>query len=67
MHESVFFVVLVVQSKVLWKLLSLGFLLKVFEVIKKQEDTKQAELAAKVAEFKEIQAQHETVSGSWIP
>ncbi|KAF7836526.1 ATPase family AAA domain-containing protein 3-B [Senna tora] len=33
---------------------------KVFEVIKKQEETKQAELAAKVAEFKELQAQQET-------
>lgn len=33
---------------------------KVFEVIKKQEDTKLAELAAKVAEFKQMQAQHET-------
>lgn len=40
--------------------------LKVFDVIKKQEETKQAELAAKVAEFKQIQAQHEIVSGSWI-
>ncbi|XP_057750668.1 uncharacterized protein LOC130969100 [Arachis stenosperma] len=32
---------------------------KVFDVIKKQEETKQAELAAKVAEFKEMKAQHE--------
>lgn len=32
---------------------------KVFDVIKKQEETKQAELAAKVAEFKQMQAQHE--------
>ncbi|XP_027354613.1 ATPase family AAA domain-containing protein 3 isoform X1 [Abrus precatorius] len=33
---------------------------KVFEAIKKQEETKQAELAAKVAEFKQMKAQHET-------
>lgn len=33
---------------------------KVFETIKKQEETKQAELAAKVAEFKQMKAQHET-------
>ncbi|KAK4256173.1 hypothetical protein QN277_009072 [Acacia crassicarpa] len=32
---------------------------KVFDVIKKQEETKLAELAAKVAEFKQMQAQHE--------
>ncbi|MED6179910.1 hypothetical protein PIB30_005369 [Stylosanthes scabra] len=32
---------------------------KVFDVIKKQEETKQAELAAKAAEFKEMKAQHE--------
>ncbi|KAK7264010.1 hypothetical protein RJT34_31612 [Clitoria ternatea] len=32
---------------------------KVFETIKKQEETKQAELAAKVAEFKQMKAQHE--------
>lgn len=36
--------------------------LQVFEVIKKQEETKSAELAAKVAEFKQMQAQHETVT-----
>ncbi|RDX98187.1 ATPase family AAA domain-containing protein 3, partial [Mucuna pruriens] len=33
---------------------------KVFETIKKQEETKQAELAAKVAEFRQMKAQHET-------
>ncbi|XP_062119746.1 uncharacterized protein LOC133834226 [Humulus lupulus] len=33
---------------------------KVFEVIKKQEETRQAELAAKAAEFKAMQAQSET-------
>ncbi|KAG4979289.1 hypothetical protein JHK82_032538 [Glycine max] len=33
---------------------------KVFEVIKKQEETKQTELAAKVAEFRQMKAQHET-------
>lgn len=33
---------------------------KVFEVIKKQEETRQAELEAKVAEFKAMQAQAET-------
>ncbi|QCD96095.1 ATPase family AAA domain-containing protein 3-B-like [Vigna unguiculata] len=33
---------------------------KVFEAIKKQEETKQAELAAKVAEFRQMKAQHET-------
>ncbi|XP_061369443.1 uncharacterized protein LOC133312287 [Gastrolobium bilobum] len=33
---------------------------KVFEFIKKREETKQTELAAKVAEFKQMQAQHET-------
>ena len=32
-----------------------------FEVIKKQEETRQAEMAAKAAEFKAIQAQAETV------
>ena len=42
--------------------LSSFLILKVFEFIKKQEDTKQTELAAKVAEFKQMQAQHETVS-----
>ncbi|TKY71114.1 ATPase family AAA domain-containing protein 3-B [Spatholobus suberectus] len=35
---------------------------KVFEVIKKQEDTKQSELAAKVAQFKQMQAQHEILA-----
>ena len=35
---------------------------KVFDIIKKQEETNQAELAAKVAEFKEMKAQHEIVS-----
>ncbi|KAL5580057.1 hypothetical protein UlMin_012499 [Ulmus minor] len=33
---------------------------KVFDVIKKQEETRQTELAAKAAEFKAIQAQSET-------
>ncbi|XP_061357348.1 uncharacterized protein LOC133301691 [Gastrolobium bilobum] len=33
---------------------------KVFEAIKKQEETKQVEFAAKVAEFRQIKAQHET-------
>ncbi|XP_071929220.1 uncharacterized protein [Coffea arabica] len=33
---------------------------KVFEVIKKQEETRQSELAAKAAEFKALQAQSET-------
>ncbi|OIV99635.1 hypothetical protein TanjilG_17445 [Lupinus angustifolius] len=33
---------------------------KVFDIIKKQEDTKITELSAKVAEFKQMQAQHET-------
>ncbi|PON41482.1 ATPase, AAA-type, core [Parasponia andersonii] len=33
---------------------------KVFEVIKKQEETRQSELAAKAAEFKAVQAQAET-------
>ncbi|KAG4973574.1 hypothetical protein JHK87_030395 [Glycine soja] len=33
---------------------------KVFEVIKKQEETKQTELSAKVAEFRQMKAQHET-------
>ncbi|KAL9321945.1 hypothetical protein ACSQ67_009998 [Phaseolus vulgaris] len=33
---------------------------KVFETIKKQEETKQAELAAKVAEFRQMKALHET-------
>ncbi|OIW05578.1 hypothetical protein TanjilG_23364 [Lupinus angustifolius] len=33
---------------------------KVFDIIKKQEETKTTELAAKVAEFKQMQAQHET-------
>ncbi|KAL2329243.1 hypothetical protein Fmac_022670 [Flemingia macrophylla] len=33
---------------------------KVFETVKKQEETKQAELAAKVAEFRQMKAQHET-------
>ena len=35
--------------------------LQVFEVIKKREETRQAEMAAKAAEFKAIQAQAETV------
>lgn len=33
-----------------------------FEVIKKQEETRQAELAARASEFKAMQAQAETVS-----
>ncbi|KAE9620227.1 hypothetical protein Lal_00019378 [Lupinus albus] len=33
---------------------------KVFDIIKKQEDTKITEFSAKVAEFKQMQAQHET-------
>ncbi|XP_031094767.1 ATPase family AAA domain-containing protein 3 [Ipomoea triloba] len=33
---------------------------QVFEVIRKQEDTRQAELSAKLAEFKALQAQSET-------
>ncbi|CAL0329379.1 unnamed protein product [Lupinus luteus] len=33
---------------------------KVFDIIKKQEDTKITEFSAKVAEFKQLQAQHET-------
>ncbi|MFS7936448.1 putative ATPase family AAA domain-containing protein [Helianthus anomalus] len=33
---------------------------KVFELMKKQEETRQAELASKVAEFKAMQAQAET-------
>lgn len=53
-----------------WVLLNLTYFflslswLKVFEVIKKQEETKQTEFAAKVAEFKQMQAQHETVTRS---
>lgn len=35
--------------------------LQVFEVIKKQEETRQAEMETKVAEFKAMQAQAETV------
>lgn len=38
------------------------FVLKVFENMKKREETKQAEFAAKVAEFNQMRAQHETVS-----
>jgi ATPase family AAA domain-containing protein 3A/B len=33
----------------------------VFEVMKKQEETRQTELEAKAAEFKAMQAQSETV------
>jgi len=40
----------------------LPLIVQVFEAIKKQEETKQAELAAKVAEFRQMKAQHETVS-----
>lgn len=51
----------------LFILISLSFfffflLLKVFENIKKREDEKQAEFAAKVAESNQIRAQHEAVS-----
>jgi len=42
--------------------LFLFLLLKVFENIKKREDEKQAEFAAKVAESNHIKAQHEAVS-----
>lgn len=41
---------------------NLALIVQVFEVIKKQEETKQTELAAKVAEFRQMKAQHETVS-----
>lgn len=42
--------------------LNLALIVQVFETIKKQEETKQAELAAKVAEFRQMKALHETVS-----
>ncbi|KAF1884976.1 hypothetical protein Lal_00028865 [Lupinus albus] len=38
---------------------------KVFDIIKKQEETKTTELAAKVAEFKQMQAQHETAENEY--
>lgn len=37
-----------------------------FEVIKKQEETRQAEMEAKAAEFKAMQAQAETVRHSFL-
>ncbi|TKY67857.1 ATPase family AAA domain-containing protein 3 [Spatholobus suberectus] len=39
---------------------NLSLIVQVFEAIKKQEETKQAELTAKVAEFRHMKAQHET-------
>lgn len=45
----------------LWKMLNLSGWLQAFDVIKKQEETRQAELAAKMQEFKALQAQAETV------
>ena len=41
--------------------------MQVFEVIKKQEETRQSELAAKAAEFKALQAQSETVRSIAFP
>jgi len=41
---------------------NLALIVQVFDVIKKQEETKQAELASKAAEFRLMKAQHETVS-----
>lgn len=41
-------------------------MLKVFEILKKQEETRQAELAAKVAEFNQMKAQLETVSFLYV-
>ncbi|KAL6008224.1 hypothetical protein ACLOJK_033730 [Asimina triloba] len=42
------------------KVSGLLFAMTVFELMKKQEETRQAELAAKKAEFQAFQAQHET-------
>lgn len=38
------------------------FCVKIFEILMKQEETKQAEFRSKVAEFHQMKAQQETVS-----